>query len=46
MTDHQFFIWASFGATAIALVLELVLLRARNRRVLQRLRDERTGAEA
>lgn len=46
MTEHQFFIWASFGATAIALALELVLLRVRNQRVLQRLRDERAGGEA
>ena len=45
MRDAQFYLWMSYGATAIALALELVLLRAGRARA-RRLIDEERGLEA
>lgn len=41
MMDHQFYLWMSYGATAIALAAELVLLRARRTRALRIIEEER-----
>lgn len=46
MTDHQFFIWGSYGVTAIALALELVWLRMSASRRLAALREARQMGEA
>jgi heme exporter protein CcmD len=39
MSDHTFFIWGSYGVFAVALFIEIVLLRARAKRTLQDLKD-------
>jgi heme exporter protein CcmD len=41
MGGHAFFVWMSFGALFLALVVELVLLRARRRRALAAIDEER-----
>jgi heme exporter protein CcmD len=40
MSDHSLFIWGSYGVFAVALVIELFLLRSRAKRTLQTLKDE------
>jgi heme exporter protein CcmD len=40
MDDRAFYIWASFGALAIAIIVEVVLLRMRARRVNNEIRQE------
>ena len=39
--SHGFFIWMSYGATAIAIVLELVALRARRASAMRAIEEER-----
>ncbi len=39
--DHQYFLWMSYAATALAIVIELVLLSARRTRALKRIDQER-----
>ena len=39
--DHQYFLWMSYGATAIAIALELILLLARRSRAYRRIDEER-----
>ena len=39
--DHQFFLWMSYGATFIAMALELILLATRRSRALRRIEEER-----
>jgi heme exporter protein CcmD len=39
--SHEFFIWMSYGATAIAIADELVALRARRARALRTIEEER-----
>lgn len=39
MRDHSFYILASYGALAIAVIVELLLLRARRRAAIERARD-------
>jgi heme exporter protein CcmD len=39
--DHGFYLWMSYGAAAIALAAELVLLRVRRARALARIEEER-----
>ena len=39
--DHQYFLWMSYGATAIAIALELILLFARRSRAYRRIEEER-----
>jgi heme exporter protein CcmD len=41
MNDHQFYLWMSYGMTAIALLVEMVALRARRARALKRIEEER-----
>jgi Heme exporter protein D (CcmD) len=40
------YLWGAFGAFALAMVLEVVFLRARLRRAAQALRDEQGAAAA
>lgn len=40
MGGRGFYVWGSFGAFALAVILELVLLRSRARRVQAEIRDE------
>ncbi|HUP29000.1 MAG TPA: heme exporter protein CcmD [Usitatibacter sp.] len=39
--SHGFFIWMSYGATAVAIVVELLMLRARRARALRSIEEER-----
>jgi heme exporter protein CcmD len=39
--DHQFYLWMSYGATAIALAVEMVALRAGRARALRHIEEER-----
>jgi heme exporter protein CcmD len=39
--SHDFYLWMSYGATAIALVVEIVVLRARRARALRMIEEER-----
>ncbi len=39
--SHGFFIWMSYGATAIAIAVELVALKARRARALRAIDEER-----
>ena len=39
--DHQYFLWMSYGATALALAAELLLLNLRRARALRRIEEER-----
>ena len=41
MSDPAFYIWMSYGATALAFVAEIVALRAARARALRRLEEER-----
>ena len=38
MGGYAFYVWMSYGLTAIALAVEVALLRARHKRVLQEAR--------
>lgn len=38
---HDFYVWMSYGATAVAIALEIVLLRAGRARALRRVDEER-----
>lgn len=40
MSDHQLFIWGAYGVFAAALVIEIILLRARTKRTLAALRED------
>ena len=39
--SHDFYLWMSYGATAIALVVEIVALRARRAGALRMIEQER-----
>jgi heme exporter protein CcmD len=39
--SHEYFIWMSYGAAAIALAAELVALRVGRARALRRIEEER-----
>ena len=39
--SHGFFIWMSYGATAIAIAVELAALKARRARALRAIEEER-----
>ncbi|QJR15011.1 heme exporter protein CcmD [Usitatibacter palustris] len=41
MMDHGFFIAMSYGAAAVAIVVELIVLRMQRARVLERIEAER-----
>ena len=46
MTDHEFFIYGSYGVTALALLIELVWLRISAARSLAALRETRQMGDA
>ena len=39
--SHEYFIWMSYGAAALGVVAEIVLLRMRRSRALARVEEER-----
>ena len=39
--SHDFFIWMSYGATAVAIAIEIVLLRVGRARALRLVDEER-----
>ena len=39
--SHGFYLWMSYGATAIAIAAELLALRARRARALRMIEEER-----
>ena len=39
--SHEFYLWMSYGATAIALAVEIVLLRLRRAQALKRVEEEK-----
>ena len=39
--SHEFYIWMSYGATALAVVAEIVALRMRRARALRLVNEER-----
>ena len=39
--SHHYFIWMSYGAAAVALAAELILLRTGRARALRRIEEER-----
>ena len=41
MGGHAFFVWMSFGALLVAIVVELFLLRVRRKRALAAIEEER-----
>ena len=45
MGGYAFYVWGSFGVTAIALAIEPLLLRKRQRDVIESLRREHSADE-
>lgn len=45
MGGYAFYVWGSFGVTALALALEPLLIRKRRRDILRTLRREREAEE-
>ncbi len=41
MGGHAYFVWMSYGALLAAIVVETILLRARRRRALDAIEEER-----
>jgi heme exporter protein CcmD len=41
MKDHNFYLWMSYGVTALALIVEMVALRLRRARALRQVEEER-----
>jgi len=39
--SHDFYLWMSYGATALALAAEIIALRVRRARALRRVEEER-----
>jgi heme exporter protein CcmD len=39
--SHAFYLWMSYGATAIALAAEVILLRVRRAQALKRVEEEK-----
>jgi heme exporter protein CcmD len=39
--SHEYFIWMTYGAAALALAAEIVMLRVRRSRALARIEEER-----
>ncbi|MFA7239171.1 MAG: heme exporter protein CcmD [Sulfuricellaceae bacterium] len=46
MGGYAFYVWGSFGVTALAFVVEPLLIRKRRRDILRTLRREREAEEA
>jgi heme exporter protein CcmD len=45
MMDHSFYLWMSFGATAAAMLAEVVALRVTRARALRAIEEERALEE-
>ena len=45
MGGYAFYVWGSFGVTALALIVEPLLIRKRRRDILRTLRRERAAEE-
>lgn len=41
MSDHAFYLWMSYGATAVVMVAELIALRVQRARSRRRVEEER-----
>ncbi len=41
MNDHNFYLWMSYGVTALALLAEIVALRVRRTGALRQIEEER-----
>ena len=41
MSSHEFYLWMSYGATALALAIELAMLMARRARARRLIEEER-----
>jgi heme exporter protein CcmD len=41
MNDHNFYLWMSYGMTAVALLAEIVALRLRRSGALRQIEEER-----
>jgi heme exporter protein CcmD len=41
MRSHEFYLWMSYGMTALALLAEIVALRLRRNRSLKHIEEER-----
>jgi heme exporter protein D len=41
MGGYAFYVWGSFGACALGMAIEPLLIRQKHRQVLQRLREQR-----
>jgi heme exporter protein CcmD len=41
MRSHEFYLWMSYGMTALAIGLEVVALALRRRRAMKRVEEER-----
>jgi len=39
--SHAFYLWMSYGATAVALIVEIMALRARRAKALRMIEQER-----
>jgi heme exporter protein CcmD len=39
--SHEFYLWMSYGAAAVAIVAEIILLRVRRASALARIEEER-----
>jgi heme exporter protein CcmD len=39
--EHNFYLWMSYGATALALIVEMVALRLRRAHALRQVEEER-----
>jgi heme exporter protein D len=42
MGGYAFYVWGSFGATALVVLLEIVVVRAQRRELVRQLRHERS----
>lgn len=43
MGGYAVYVWGSFGATALVMAIEMALIRARRRELLEELRNELTS---
>ena len=41
MRSHEFYLWMSYGMTAVVLAIEMAALAMRRRRALRRIEEER-----
>jgi heme exporter protein CcmD len=41
MSNHDFYLWMSYGVTAVALLVEVIMLRMRRAQALRHVEEER-----